>query len=65
MPKVLIIDDNVSVSLALEVLFSLHDIDTVSAETPTQGLAVLARGGIDLVIQDMNFQTDTTSGEEG
>jgi DNA-binding NtrC family response regulator len=65
MPIVLIIDDNPSVATALEMLFSLHDIDTVSAETPERGLARLARGDIDLVIQDMNFHADTTSGEEG
>src|SRR5690606_25284295 len=50
---------------ALDVLFSLHDIDTVAAETPEAGLALLAGGGIDLVIQDMNFRADTTSGDEG
>ena len=65
MPTVLVIDDNPSVSLALDVLFSLHDIQTRSAETPEAGLELLARGGIDLVIQDMNFRADTTSGDEG
>ncbi|TDK23213.1 sigma-54-dependent Fis family transcriptional regulator [Luteimonas aestuarii] len=65
MPTVLVIDDNPSVSLALEMLFSLHDIQTRSAETPEAGLELLARGGIDLVIQDMNFRADTTSGDEG
>src|SRR5690606_10051495 len=65
MPTVLIIDDNPSVATALDVLFSLHDIDTVAAETPEAGLAMLDGGGIDLVIQDMNFRADTTSGDEG
>ena len=65
MPTILIIDDNPAVATALEVLFSLHDIDTTSAGSPDEGLARLRRGGIDLVIQDMNFQADTTSGEEG
>ncbi|MGY0650921.1 sigma-54-dependent transcriptional regulator [Luteimonas sp. A537] len=65
MPTILIIDDNAAVATALELLFSLHDIDAASAESPDAGLARLRQGGIDLVIQDMNFQTDTTSGEEG
>jgi DNA-binding NtrC family response regulator len=65
MPTVLIIDDNNSVAIALEVLFSLHDIDSLRAATPEQGLALLARSEIDLVIQDMNFAEDTTSGAEG
>ncbi len=65
MSTVLVIDDNPSVATALDVLFSLHDIRTVCAESPEEGLARLERGGIDLVIQDMNFRADTTSGEEG
>jgi DNA-binding NtrC family response regulator len=65
MPVVLVIDDNRSIAMALEVLLSLHDIDVVSAATPDEGLAMLARSGVDLVIQDMNFAADTTSGAEG
>jgi DNA-binding NtrC family response regulator len=65
MATVLVIDDNPSVATALDVLFSLHDIHTLAAETPEAGLEMLRRGGIDLVIQDMNFRADTTSGDEG
>ncbi|MDR6673281.1 sigma-54-dependent transcriptional regulator [Xanthomonas sp. 1678] len=65
MPCILIIDDNPAVATALEVLFSLHDIDTVHADSPDAGLQRLSEGDIDLVLQDMNFTADTTSGEEG
>jgi DNA-binding NtrC family response regulator len=65
MPTVLIIDDNAAVGIALDVLFSLHDIAALRAASPEEGLAVLAREPVDLVIQDMNFTADTTSGEEG
>lgn len=65
MPTILVIDDNRAVSTALEVLFSLHDITTLHAESPEAGLAVLRREPVDLVIQDMNFSADTTSGAEG
>mgnify|MGYP001506456388 CR=1 FL=1 len=65
MPTVLIIDDNAAVGVALDVLFSLHDIAALHAASPEEGLAVLAREPVDLVIQDMNFTADTTSGEEG
>ena len=65
MPTVLIVDDNPSVIMALEVLLSLRDIDTVSASAPDDGLALLETQSIDLIIQDMNFQSDTTSGAEG
>lgn len=65
MPTILVIDDNPAVATALETLFSLHDIDTRIASGPDEGLAALAQSPVDLVVQDMNFETDTTSGEEG
>ena len=65
MPTVLIIDDNPSVATALEILLSLSGLRTLSAATPEAGLAMLGREAVDLVIQDMNFSADTTSGEEG
>ena len=65
MPKILVIDDNHSVCDALDLLFSLHDIETAAADSPEAGLATLDDGEFDLVIQDMNFSADTTSGEEG
>ncbi|HEY4560542.1 MAG TPA: sigma-54 dependent transcriptional regulator, partial [Lysobacter sp.] len=65
MARVLVIDDNPAVATALDVLFSLHDIETLGATTPDAGLALLDREAVDLVVQDMNFHADTTSGEEG
>jgi DNA-binding NtrC family response regulator len=65
MPTILVIDDNPAVATALDVLFSLHEIDCATALSPDEGLVRLLRGDIDLVIQDMNFHADTTSGDEG
>ncbi len=65
MPTVLLIDDNPAVLTALSVLLELEDIQCLEADSPAAGLARLAEGGVDLVIQDMNFALDTTSGEEG
>jgi DNA-binding NtrC family response regulator len=65
MRTVLIIDDNPAVGEALSLLLSLHDIRPLVALTPEDGLATLARQSADVVIQDMNFTADTTSGEEG
>jgi DNA-binding NtrC family response regulator len=65
MPTVLVIDDNPSIGTALDVLLSLHEIETIHAASPATGLAMLERAPVDLVIQDMNFAADTTGGEEG
>ncbi|MEP6483063.1 MAG: sigma-54 dependent transcriptional regulator [Rudaea sp.] len=65
MRTILVIDDNPAVITALDVLFGLREIRTLSAFNPADGLAVLDREPVDLVVQDMNFSADTTSGEEG
>jgi DNA-binding NtrC family response regulator len=65
MPTILVIDDNPAVATALEVLFSIRKLRTIGVEAPSAALALLEREPIDLVIQDMNFRGDTTSGEEG
>jgi len=64
-PTVLVIDDNPDVIKALRVLFILNDIECIGAESPAQGLKLLTEKKVDLVIQDMNFSQDTTSGDEG
>lgn len=65
MRKVLVIDDNPAVGTALSLLLSLRDIHPLVALSPEQGLALLDEQDIDLVIQDMNFSADTTSGADG
>ncbi|KID58481.1 histidine kinase [Pseudoalteromonas luteoviolacea] len=63
--KILVIDDNQDVIKALKLLFLLNDIDCDGATSPEQGLDMLNNQAYDLVIQDMNFTQDTTSGVEG
>ena len=65
MRTVLIVDDNAGVREALALALSLRDIRALAARDPDEGLALLEREPVDLVIQDMNFSADTTSGEEG
>jgi len=62
---VLIIDDNPGVGEALSLLLSLHELRPLVAHSPAEGLALLEREPVELVIQDMNFSADTTSGDEG
>lgn len=63
MPTILVIDDNPDVGDALQLLLSLQGFATHIALSPEEGLKALAQA--DLVIQDMNFSADTTSGDEG
>jgi DNA-binding NtrC family response regulator len=65
MRTVLIIDDQEAVRDALSLLLSLHEIRPLTATSPEEGMALLERERVDVVIADMNFSADTTSGEEG
>ena len=62
---ILVIDDSEAVRTAFEVLLALHGARVLGAATPGEGLAALESGVVDLVIQDMNFRREATSGEEG
>src|SRR5690606_29622917 len=54
-----------AVCTALEILFDLQGIEVEAVDGPAAALERVGRGGVDLVVQDMNFTRDTTSGEEG
>ncbi len=65
MNKILVVDDNQAVLDALSLLLELHDYQVETALTPFEALQIVRYQRISLVIQDMNFTADTTSGEEG
>jgi DNA-binding NtrC family response regulator len=62
---VLVIDDNDGVRTAFDVLLSLHGARVEGAAGPDEGLVILRTQAIDLIIQDMNFRREATSGAEG
>ena len=62
---ILVIDDNDAVRTALDVLLTLEGARVETAATPQAGIERVARGGVDLVLQDMNFRREATSGAEG
>ena len=62
---VLVIDDNEGVRTALSILFSVHELECITAASVEEGLHKLDSHPVRLVVQDMNFSEDTTSGKEG
>jgi DNA-binding NtrC family response regulator len=62
---VLVIDDSEAVRTALDVLLSMHGARVIGADSAESGIDALARESVDLVVQDMNFRREATSGEEG
>lgn len=65
MKRILIIDDHVDVRLSARILLENNGYSCFEAAHPNTGLDLLQSKQVDLVLLDMNFTKDTTSGEEG
>lgn len=63
--KVLVVDDQVDVREALRLLLKGAGYATETAESPKEAVLAAASGDYDLIVIDMNYTWDTTSGEEG
>ncbi|MES1245776.1 MAG: sigma-54 dependent transcriptional regulator [Acidobacteriota bacterium] len=67
MPTILIVEDQPPVSAALRMLFEIRGLDCLVARGPAEALRAIDAGPADIgvVVQDMNFSPEATSGEEG
>ncbi len=65
MDKILIVDDTTAVLQALSLLLEIHGYQVVTTTSPKEAVHLVNQLRVSLVIQDMNFTADTTSGEEG
>jgi len=65
MPCILVIDDRPDIRLSLAVLLEDHDYTVIEAENPQLAQVKLKNHAVALILLDMNYQLDTTSGEEG
>ncbi|MFG0456937.1 sigma-54-dependent transcriptional regulator [Shewanella mangrovisoli] len=65
MDTILIVDDNHAICQALGLMLEINGYQVLTCHTPEDALNLMATQDVDLVIQDMNFTRDTTSGEEG
>lgn len=63
--RILIADDQPDVLRALRLLLKGHGYTTETAASPSDLLEALARGEFDLLLMDLNYARDTTSGREG
>ena len=61
---ILIADDDKAIILSLGVLLRRAGYEVTAAATPDEALAAVRRGGLRLVMMDMNYSRGT-SGEEG
>ena len=63
--KILIIDDDEDVLLAASLLLKKHVISVQTEKNPQQIPNLLNRQDFDVILLDMNFTRDVTSGSEG
>lgn len=62
---ILVVDDKADIRLSLRFLLSNHHYQVEEASSLLEANEKLNALNIDLVLLDMNYQLDTTSGEEG
>jgi len=63
--RILVVDDQEDVRQALSVLLSGEGYRVMTAESPAAAMAAMHRERQALVLFDMNYSRDTTSGDEG
>jgi phosphoserine phosphatase RsbU/P len=64
-PRTLIADDQPDVAIALRLLLKEAGYQTEAVNSPAALLEALKRENFDLVLMDLNYARDTTSGQEG
>ncbi|MFO1461185.1 MAG: sigma-54 dependent transcriptional regulator [Verrucomicrobiota bacterium] len=64
-PRLLLADDQPDVGEALRLLFKAEGWKTEVVSSPQAALEAAARSEFDLLIADLNYARDTTSGQEG
>lgn len=64
-PRALIADDQPDVLTALRLLLRNAGYQTEAVTSPAEVLEAIKQSDIDLVLMDLNYARDTTSGQEG
>jgi DNA-binding NtrC family response regulator len=65
MPRILIADDQVDVLAALRLLLKSEPFEIETAASPAAVINSITNGEFDVVLMDLNYARDTTSGNEG
>ncbi|UAA40699.1 sigma-54-dependent Fis family transcriptional regulator [Paraneptunicella aestuarii] len=64
-PRILIVDDRHDIYLSTSFVLEDNGYCTIEANSPDQARQIIQQDKVDLILLDMNFSLDTTSGEEG
>ena len=64
-PRILVVDDDEQIRLSIDLVLAEQGYKVVHASSPEQAQEVLEGEDVSLVLLDMNYTKDTTSGKEG
>jgi len=64
-PQILVVDDSPEIRLSAAFILEDQGFSVLEAENHHYAQGILAENSVDLILLDMNFSLDTTSGEEG
>jgi DNA-binding NtrC family response regulator len=65
MRKILIVDDQPAIRTALELMFEMHGLKTLSAASEAVALDFIENDDVGVVVQDMNLRSSETDGSDG
>src|SRR4029079_865701 len=65
MPRILIAEDQTDVLAALRLLLKSNRFDIETASSPAGVMEAIDSKELDVVLMDLNYARDTTSGDEG
>lgn len=63
--SILIVDDDDDILSALSLLLNAEGFTPIKADSPAQAKAAICHYDVSLILMDLNYSLDTTSGEEG
>jgi len=63
--KIILIDDDADIRLSTSFLLTNNGFEVKQVDSPVVGIELIKTEHFDLVLLDMNYSRDTTSGEEG
>ncbi|WJV64150.1 sigma-54 dependent transcriptional regulator [Pectobacteriaceae bacterium C52] len=63
--RVLVADDDAIILSTLKLMLKVHQFEVITATQPEEVLTQVRQGTPDIALVDLNYQRDTTSGQEG
>jgi sigma-B regulation protein RsbU (phosphoserine phosphatase) len=65
LPRILVSDDQEDILTALTLLLKMNGFRTTTVDSPDRALETAKADAYDLILMDLNYSRDTTSGREG